>query len=78
MSNNVETVVTTVIEAYLKPTDSDNPDDAYYLQATNGSNEDTTRHKLPGIQKIEFNRNSIDDLEQVLSQQKKIVDFKVV
>jgi len=78
MSNNVETMVTTVIEAYVNSTDSGNPDDAYFMQATNGSNEDTTRHKLPNTQKIEFNRNSIDDLEQVLSQSKKIVDFKVV
>ena len=78
MKNGVETMVSTVIEAYVD-NNLDTPiDEAFKVRANTRDTMDTTRHKLPNVQEINFIRHSVNDIEQVLSGSKTIKDSRVV
>ena len=72
MRNGVETMVSTVIEAYIDDSLDTDIDSSFRIRASTRNNMDTTRHKLPGVEELNFIRNSVDDIEQVLSMSKTI------
>lgn len=78
MKNGVETMVSTVIEGYIDDSPDTHIDESFRIRASTRNNMDTTRHKIPEIEELDFIRHSVDDIEQVLSMTKSIKDGKVV